>query len=84
MVIGVDGITQSEAASWLTRVALLPQSSTRVPLSTLRALIADYRRYGCEVVVLDRESGRVLGDAHLARPPARSNEPTTRKKEAAA
>jgi hypothetical protein len=31
----------------------------------LRELLASYRRYGCEVVVVDRESGRVIGDAHL-------------------
>jgi uncharacterized protein (DUF58 family) len=67
VVIGVDGITQQEGASWLARVALLPSASARVPLSTLRALVAAYRRYGADVVVLDRESGRQLGDAHLAR-----------------
>ncbi|MET0287187.1 MAG: DUF58 domain-containing protein [Polyangiales bacterium] len=68
VVIGVDGITQ-EVLGWLSRVTLLPRSSVRVPLATLRNLIASYRRYGADVVVLDRESGRVLGDAHLARAP---------------
>lgn len=68
VVIGVDGITQ-EISSWLSRLALLPRSSARVPLATLRRLITAYRRYGADVVVLDRESGRVLGDAHLARVP---------------
>ncbi len=68
VVIGVDGITQ-DVSTWLARVALLPRSSARVPLTTLRNLIAAYRRYGADVVVLDRESGRVLGDAHLARAP---------------
>ncbi|HEY6879577.1 MAG TPA: DUF58 domain-containing protein [Polyangiales bacterium] len=65
VVIGVDGISQ-EQSSWLARLAFLPRSSARVPLSTLRALLSAYRRYGADVVVLDRESGRVLGDAHLA------------------
>jgi uncharacterized protein (DUF58 family) len=68
VVIGVDGITQ-EQTTWFARVALLPASSARVPLASLRNLIAAYRRYGADVVVLDRESGRVLGDAHLARAP---------------
>lgn len=73
VVIGVDGITQREGASWLERLALAPQSSTQISLTRLRALLAAYRRAGCEVVVLDRESGRVLGDAHLNRPePARA------------
>ncbi|HEX5658468.1 MAG TPA: DUF58 domain-containing protein, partial [Polyangiales bacterium] len=44
VVIGVDGITQ-EQTTWLARVALLPASSARVPLSTLRSLIAAYRRH---------------------------------------
>jgi uncharacterized protein (DUF58 family) len=67
IVIGVDGITQRSGASWLERVALSPQASTQIALAELRALIAAYRRAGSEVVVLDRESGRVLGDAHLQR-----------------
>jgi uncharacterized protein (DUF58 family) len=66
VVIGVDGITQQET-SWWSTVALLPRSSARVPLATLRSLMAAYRRHGADVVVLDRESGRVLGEAHLAR-----------------
>jgi hypothetical protein len=68
VVIGVDGITQREGASWLSRITLAPRASTQIPLVALRALIASYKRVGCEVVVLDRESGRLLGDAHLNRP----------------
>lgn len=67
IVIGVDGITQRGGPSLLERVALAPSTSSRVPLSALRQLIASYRRHGCDVVVLDRESGRVLGEAHLER-----------------
>jgi uncharacterized protein (DUF58 family) len=67
VVIGVDGITQRGQASLLERLTLAPQKSAQVPLGTLRDLIASYRRHGCEVVVVDRASGRVLGDAHLRR-----------------
>jgi len=70
IVVGVDGITQRHEASWVERVALAPAASTQISLVDLRALIAAYRRTGCEVVVLDRESGRVLGDVHLQRPEA--------------
>ena len=58
-----------ERGGWLgrlARLALAPVASTRSELPALRALIARYRRAGCDVVVVDRESGRVLGDAHLA------------------
>jgi len=68
VVIGVDGITQRAGASWLSRVTLAPRPSTQIQLASLRALITSYKRAGCEVVVLDRESGRLLGDAHLNRP----------------
>ncbi|MET0344066.1 MAG: DUF58 domain-containing protein [Polyangiales bacterium] len=66
VVIGVDGIRPPGGASWLARLALSPAPSTRSELPALRELIARYRRAGCDVVVVDRESGRVLGDAHLA------------------
>ncbi|MEY4509536.1 MAG: hypothetical protein RLZZ450_1658 [Pseudomonadota bacterium] len=68
VVIGVDGITQREGASWVERLTLAPRASTQIQLAELRALITSYKRAGCEVVVLDRESGRLLGDAHLNRP----------------
>ncbi|MDB4990568.1 MAG: hypothetical protein JWN04_5746, partial [Myxococcaceae bacterium] len=67
IVIGVDGITQRASASWLERIALSPTTTAQVPLAQLRDLITAYRRFGCEVVVVDRQSGRVLGDAHLRR-----------------
>jgi hypothetical protein len=66
IVIGIDGVSAQQSASWLERVALLAAGSVRTPLIALRELMAAYQRLGCEVVVLDRESGRVLGDAHLA------------------
>ncbi|MDB4975372.1 MAG: hypothetical protein JWN48_3713 [Myxococcaceae bacterium] len=67
VVIGVDGIMQRPGASWLERLTLAPTRSTQVPLAELRALITAYRRHGSEVVVVDRQSGRVLGEAHLRR-----------------
>jgi uncharacterized protein (DUF58 family) len=70
VVIGVDGIVQDDVRTlWtqLERFALAPSSSTRVSVGLLRELLASYRRHGCEVVIVDRESGCVLGDAHLLR-----------------
>lgn len=67
VVIGVDGIAPYAARTWLERFTLTPEKRSRSELSALRALITRYRKIGCEVVVVDREIGRVLGDAHLAR-----------------
>lgn len=74
VVIGVDGVApESSSALWtrLTRIAFVSSPSARVEVATLRALLTRYRRYGCEVVVVDRASGRVLGEAHLGRAAAR-------------
>jgi hypothetical protein len=49
------------------RVAFQREPEARVEMAALRETIAAYRRFGCDVVVLDRDSGRVLGEAHLAR-----------------
>jgi uncharacterized protein (DUF58 family) len=66
VVIGIDGILPQKPSSWFSRVALLDEGSARISLDGLRALMAAYRRLNCDVIVLDRESGRALGDAHLA------------------
>lgn len=66
VVIGIDGIGPQRAPSWLSRVALMDEGSSRMELGALREVMSAYQRLSCEVVVLDRESGRVLGDAHFA------------------
>jgi uncharacterized protein (DUF58 family) len=66
VVIGVDGVNLRERSSWLERVVFVPTSTRRTAQSALRETMAFYQRLGAAVVVVDRESGRLLGDAHLA------------------
>lgn len=67
VVIGIDGLLPQGGRSLWKRMAFARPSDARLPLEALRETIAAYRRHGCDVVVLDRESGRVLGEAHLVR-----------------
>jgi uncharacterized protein (DUF58 family) len=66
VVIGIDGFLPAKPPSLLARLALLREGTSRIAIEQLREVMASYRRLNCEVVVLDRESGRVLGDAHLS------------------
>jgi hypothetical protein len=74
VVIGVDGVVAREKPSLLARLAFQSSPSPRTLLSQLAVSVAAYKRLGCDVLVIDRESGRVLGAAHLAHV-ARSVEP---------
>jgi hypothetical protein len=67
VVIGIDGLLPAGGASLWRKLAFMRSSDARLPLDALRDTIAAYRRHNCDVVVLDRESGRVLGEAHLVR-----------------
>jgi hypothetical protein len=67
VVIGIDGIHPSGPRSGWRRFAFEREVEARVAMPALREVIAAYRRFGCDVVVLDRDSGRVLGEAHLTR-----------------
>ncbi len=66
IVIGVDGVVKEQKPSLLARLAFQSSTSARTVLSQLAASVAAYKRLGCDVLVIDRESGRVLGAAHLA------------------
>jgi hypothetical protein len=66
VVIGVDGIASAASPSWLSRVAFQRRGAGTTALRLLQDAVSFYRRLGCEVAVLDRESGRMLGSAHLA------------------
>jgi uncharacterized protein (DUF58 family) len=66
VVIGVDGVTREPPPSWLVRLTLASQRSSRTSLAALQESVTFYRKLGCEVLIVDRDSGRVLGDAHLA------------------
>ncbi len=65
VVIGVDGLSREGPVQWWSRLTLRRRASARVPVSELREVLTAYQRLHCEIVVLDRESGRALGDAHL-------------------
>jgi len=66
VVIGVDGVTGEAAPSWLARVALNEQRSARARLVALSESVRFYKKLGCDVLIVDRDSGRVLGEAHLS------------------
>jgi len=65
VVIGVDGIEAVLRDPFWKRAAFLPSPTVRVPTRMLRDTVAAYRRLGAEVVIFDRESGRVLSEAHF-------------------
>ncbi len=66
VVIGVDGVVAQDAPSLLERLAFQTNVNPRTTLAELTASVTAYKRLGCDVLVVDRESGRVLGAAHLA------------------
>jgi hypothetical protein len=66
VVIGVDGVVNEDKPSLLMRLAFQSSPSSRTALSQLSASVTAYKRLGCDVLVVDRESGRLLGAAHLA------------------
>ncbi len=66
VVIGVDGIDSIALEPLWKRATLLPSSHVRIGAVELKATLAAYRKLGAEVVIFDRESGRVLSEAHFA------------------
>lgn len=66
VVIGVDGLEAMTKEPFWKRAALLPAQSARVPTAMLKETVAAYRKLGAELVIFDRETGRVLSDAHFA------------------
>jgi hypothetical protein len=66
VVIGIDGLSTQGSAQWWSRLTLKHRGGAQIPLTVLREVLSAYRRMNCDVVVLDRESGRALGDAHLS------------------
>jgi hypothetical protein len=66
VVIGVDGVAGAAPPSLLSRIALQSRGTSSTALRLLQDSVAFYQRLGCDVVVLDRDSGRMLGSAHFA------------------
>src|SRR5690606_22039025 len=59
------GAAEPKPALW-RRVLMLPSSREGTPASELEAVIAALSATRAEVIVLDRKSGRRLGDKHRA------------------
>jgi hypothetical protein len=74
VVIGVDGIVRAGVGSWASRLFLAGRRRMSVDADQLRASVLAYRALGCDVVVLDRENGRMLSDVHFAAAAARSEQ----------
>jgi hypothetical protein len=66
VVIGVDGVTREPPPPWWLGLALSPRRSPRTALRALQESVTFYKKLGCEVLIVDRDSGRLLGEAHLA------------------
>jgi len=66
VVIGVDGIVARGTRPLLRRVLFASRNARAVSAEALADTVTAYRKLGCDVVVLDRISGRTLSDAHFA------------------
>lgn len=77
VVIGVDGIDGSPPRSLLARMVTRTTAREGTPLDELDVVLRTLASSRCEVVLIDRTSGRRLGDVHrsrvraMARPVAR-------------
>jgi uncharacterized protein (DUF58 family) len=67
IVIGIDGLISNVQEPLWKRAAFVARAESRISAISLRRALADYRAMGAEVLVLDRESGRALSEAHFAR-----------------
>jgi hypothetical protein len=90
-VLAVDGLAPHDAAPWWRRLLSQPAPSHGAPLSDVDAVLRALSAAGCDAVLLDRTSGRQLGEAHRAAVAARgrraggrqSGAPQTGKRRAA-
>nr|MCU0677304.1 hypothetical protein [Myxococcota bacterium] len=64
IVIGVDGLASEGAPSLLKRALMRRRAPDATPSEGLDAVLAALASARADVVIVDRESGRVLTDAH--------------------
>lgn len=64
VVIGVDGIDAAPPSPWWIRALARDAPRVGTPLAELDAVLAVLAPLRCDIVVVDRRSGRRLGDAH--------------------
>ena len=65
VVIGTDGAAPFAAASWWRRALVVRAPRDGTPAEALGAVVAALRTVRAEIVVLDRRTGKRLGEAHL-------------------
>lgn len=65
VVIGTDGTAPLARASWWRRALVVRAPRDGTPAEALGEVVAALRAVRAEIVVLDRRSGKRLGDAHL-------------------
>jgi uncharacterized protein (DUF58 family) len=66
VVIGVDGIDSAPPAPWWSRVALRDRRRSGTPIDELDAVLRALAALRVDVVIVDRASGRRIGDAQRA------------------
>lgn len=67
VVIGVDGIDASPPRSLWARIAMRVEKREGTPMGELDSVLHTLASLRCEVVVIDRKTGRKLGDVHRNR-----------------
>jgi uncharacterized protein (DUF58 family) len=65
-VIAVDALASGQAPPWWRRMLVRADPTTGVPLPEVDTVLRALAGAGCEVVLVDRPSGRLLGDSHRA------------------
>lgn len=75
VVIGTDGVDTVPPRPWWRRLISAEPPRTGTPASELDDVVRALSATRCEVVVVDRSSGRKLGDAHRAAMRAMSGAP---------
>lgn len=64
VVIGVDGIDSAPPRAWWQRLIARDAPREGTPIEALDAVLSALAATRCEVVVIDRKSGKRLGSAH--------------------
>jgi hypothetical protein len=67
VVIGVDGIDGSPPRSLWARIAMRAEKPEGTPITELDSVLHTLASARCEIVVIDRKTGRRLGDVHRSR-----------------
>jgi hypothetical protein len=72
VVLAVDGLAPDPHLPLWRRLLVRPAPVTGTPLGDVEAVLRPLAAAGCDVVLVDRPSGRLLGNAHRAAVAARA------------